>query len=446
MNALLRLRQHLLTGVSYAIPFIACGGVLLAVAVALAPMTPTGPDFEATPVVATLHQLGTAAFALMVPVLAGYIAYAVAGRPGLAPGFIGGWVGAQIGAGFLGALLAGLLAGHVTDWLKQRRVPGWVRPVMPILILPTVATSIVGATMLWVVGPPIAELMVRATAMLADLNAGNRFALGLVLGGMLAIDMGGPINKTAFFFGAAMIQQGDPRIMGAVAAAVCTPPLGLGLATLLRRRWWTPEEREAGLAGLTMGAVGLTEGAIPFAVADPLRVIPSIMAGSMVAAVIAILAGVGDHAPHGGLIVLPVIEQKVAYIVAIVAGTAVTAIAMCVLRFRAHRKAGRTDKGGAMKIVAVTACPTGIAHTYMAAERLGKTARALGHQIKVETQGAMGIENELSERDICEAEIAIFAVDIEIEKRERFESIKVVQVPVQEAIRDANGLFARILA
>lgn len=446
LSALARLRQHLLTGVSYAIPFIACGGVLLAAAISLAPMTPSGPDFEATPFVHTLHEIGTAAFALMLPVLGGYIAYAIAGRPGLAPGFVGGLVSGEIGAGFLGALLAGLLAGHLTDWLKQRQVPGWARPVMPILILPVVASGIVGATMLWIVGQPIAELMRGATAVLADLNAGNRVVLGLILGGMIAVDMGGPINKTAFFFGAAMIQEGDPRIMGACAAAICTPPLGLGLATLIRRHWWTTEEREAGLASLTMGTVGITEGAIPFAAVDPLRVIPCIMAGSMVASVIAILAGVGDHAPHGGLIVLPVIDQKVAYVLAIVAGTAVTAAAMCAVRYRALRKSGRMGKGGAMKIVAVTACPTGIAHTYMAAEHLGKSARALGHQIKIETQGAMGIENELSERDIREAQVAIFAVDIEIEKRERFESIKVVQVPVQEAIRDAGGLIARVVA
>jgi fructose-specific PTS system IIC-like component len=259
--------------------------------------------------------------------------------------------------------------------------------------------------------------------------------------------MGGPINKTAFFFGAAMIQQGDPRIMGACAAAICTPPLGLGLATFIRRHWWTAEERDAGLASLTMGCVGITEGAIPFAAADPVRVIPCIMAGSMVASVIAILAGVSDHAPHGGPIVLPVIEHKLAYLLAILCGTFVTTATMVALRFRA-RQAAEASKhtGGAMKIVAVTACPTGIAHTYMAAEQLGKTARALGHQIKVETQGAMGIENELSESDIRDAHVAIFAVDIEIEKRERFQSIKVVQVPVQEAIRNAGGLIARVSA
>ena len=336
MNAWTKLRQHLLTGVSHAIPFIACGGVLLAAAIALAPMTSTGPDFESSRVVETLHKWGSAAFALMLPILAGYIAHAVTGRPGLVPGFVGGWIAGQVGAGFLGALLAGLLAGHVTDWLKRRHVPGWMRPVMPILILPVVATVLVGGSMLWVLGQPIAVLMANATSLLTNLNAGNRIVLGLILGGMIAVDIGGPINKTAFFFGAAMIQQGDPRIMGACAAAICTPPLGLGLATCVCRGWWTSEEREAGVASLTMGVVGITEGAIPFAAADPVRVIPCIMAGSMVASVIAILSGVGDRAPHGGLIVLPVIEQKVAYVLAIVAGSAVTMAGALAVRSRSH--------------------------------------------------------------------------------------------------------------
>jgi fructose-specific PTS system IIC-like component len=242
-----------------------------------------------------------------------------------------------------------------------------------------------------------------------------------------------------------MIREGDFRIMGACAAAICTPPLGMGLATLVQRHLWSREEREAGLAGLTMGMVGITEGAIPFAAADPLRVIPCIMAGSMVASVIAMMSGVGDHAPHGGPIVLPIIDHKFAYVIAILAGTAVTSLSSIVLRLRSRRR-GRVGKGGVMKIVAVTACPTGIAHTYMAAEQLGKTARALGHQIKVETQGAMGIENELSEHDIREAEVAIFAADIAVEKRERFEAIRVIQVPVREAISNASALLARVSA
>jgi fructose-specific phosphotransferase system IIC component/fructose-specific phosphotransferase system IIB component len=445
LDLLRHLRRHLLTGVSHAIPFIACGGILLAVAIALAPMTPTGPDFSGSPTLALLNDLGTAAFELMLPVLAGYIAYSVAGRPGLVPGFVGGFLSDRIGAGFLGALLAGLVAGYVAAGIKRLSVPPWARPVMPILVLPVLASLVVGVLMLTLVGGPIAFLMSATHALLANLSTGNGALLGLILGAMIAIDMGGPINKTAFFFGAAMIREGDFRIMGACAAAICTPPLGMGLATLIRRHLWTREEREAGLAGLTMGLVGITEGAIPFAAADPIRVIPCIMAGSMVASVLALMGGVGDHAPHGGPIVLPVIDHKVAYVIAILAGTAVTSLSSLALRARSGRRGG-VDRGGVMKIVAVTACPTGIAHTYMAAEQLGKTARALGHQIKIETQGAMGIENELSEHDIREAEVAILAADIAVEKRERFRAIRVIHVPVREAISNASALLARVSA
>ena len=203
---------------------------------------------------------------------------------------------------------------------------------MPILIIPILSSLIVGGVMLKLLGPPIANLMVFLGAWLKTMNAGNAVVLGMLLGGMIAFDMGGPVNKTAFFFGAAMIKEGNYAVMGACAAAICTPPLGLGLATLLRRRLWNEEEREAGLAGLAMGMIGITEGAIPFAAADPLRVIPCIMGGSMVASVIAVLGGVGDHAPHGGPIVLPVVDHRLAYVVAILAGTLATALAINVVK------------------------------------------------------------------------------------------------------------------
>ena len=323
-----RLRQHLLTGVSYAIPFIACGGILIAAAIAFAPMTPKGPDFSHSPALQLISNIGTSSFALMLPVLAGYIAYSAAGKPALAPGFIGGYLSGEIKAGFLGAILAGLIAGWIVNLLKKLPVSKHLRPVMPILIIPILSSLAVGLIMLEILGVPIAHLMAAATDLLRAMSAGSSLVLALMLGAMIAFDMGGPINKTAFFFGAAMIQEGDYRIMGACAAAICTPPLGMGLATLLRKRLWTEEEREAGIAGITMGLIGITEGAIPFAAADPVRVIPCIMAGSMTAAAIAMLGGVGDHAPHGGPIVFPVVDHRVAFAAAIVAGTAVTSVAI----------------------------------------------------------------------------------------------------------------------
>jgi PTS system fructose-specific IIC component len=346
LERLKELRRHLLTGVSHAIPFIACGGILIAFAIAFVPLGPTGPDFSQSPTLKLILDIGATSFALMLPVLAGYISYSIAGKPGLVPGFIGGYLAGEVKAGFLGAILAGLLAGYVVQLIKQVPVPKPIKPVMPILIIPIVSSLIMGVVMLKVLGVPIANLMTFANGVLKTMSTGNSVILALVLGAMIAFDMGGPVNKTAFFFGAAMIKEGDYLIMGACAAAICTPPLGMGLATLLRKKLWTEEEHEAGIAGLTMGMIGITEGAIPFAASDPLRVIPCIMAGSMVASVIAMLGGVGDHAPHGGLIVLPVVDHRVAYVIAILVGTFLTAISINVLKaWSQQRSAGKSPQG-----------------------------------------------------------------------------------------------------
>ncbi len=341
------LRQHLLTGVSFAIPFIACGGILIAFAIAFAPMTPSGPDFSQAPRLKLILDIGTAAFTLMLPVLAGYIAYSIGGKPALVPGFLGGYFSDQVKAGFLGAILAGLLAGYVVELLKKIPVSKHFRPIMPILVIPILSGAFIGVVMLKVLGVPIALLMSHANLALRAMGTGNGIVLGLVLGAMIAFDMGGPINKTAFFFGAAMIREGNYQIMGACAAAIGTPPLGMGLATLLQRRLWSSEEREAGLAGIAMGLIGITEGAIPFAAADPIRVIPSIMLGSAVAAVIAMVGKVGDHAPHGGPIVLFVVDHRLVYILAIVIGTIVTAVSINLLKARSRRLADTREEKAA---------------------------------------------------------------------------------------------------
>ncbi len=328
IEALRKLRQHLLTGVSFAIPFIACGGILIAFGIAFVPMTPTGPDFSSAPALKFILDIGVASFSMLLPVLAGYIAYSVAGKPGLVPGFIGGYLcgSDHTKAGFLGAIIIGLVAGYIVVLLKQLPAPRYIKPIMPILVIPIASSLLVGVIMLELVGVPIANLMAGLGDWLHSMGEGNAVVLALILGAMIAFDMGGPVNKTAFFFGAAMIKEQQYAVMGACAAAICTPPLGMGLATLIRRHVWTSEEREAGLAALAMGMIGITEGAIPFAASDPFRVIPSIMAGSMTAAVIAMLGGVGDHAPHGGPIVLPVVDHRIAYVIAIVAGSVVTAL------------------------------------------------------------------------------------------------------------------------
>lgn len=265
---------------------------------------------------------------MALPVLAGYIAHAMASKPGLVPGMVGGYLATTINAGFLGAIVAGLLAGHLVNLIKSVPTHRLVRPLMPIIIIPILSTLVIGFLMLKVIGSPIAHFMTFLGEWLKAMSTGNALLLAALLGAMIAFDMGGPVNKAAFFFGAAMIKEGNYAVMGACAAAICTPPLGLGLATLLARKRWNEEQREAGLAALGMGMIGITEGAIPFAAADPFRVIPTIMFGSMVAAVIAMLGKVGDHAPHGGPIVLLVVDNRVQYVVAILCGVLVTAFAM----------------------------------------------------------------------------------------------------------------------
>jgi fructose-specific phosphotransferase system IIC component len=341
-------KQYLLSGVSFAIPFIASGGILIAVAIGLAPMGPSGPDFSNSPILSRLLSIGTAAFTLLLPVLAGYISYAIAGKPGLVAGFVGGYFASiphvvgdrSANAGFLGALLAGLAAGYIVNWIKKIPVHKFVRPIMPILIIPTFSSIAIG-TLMFIVSLPIANIMVGLDAWLRTMQNSSAIILAMVLGAMIAFDMGGPVNKTAFFFGASMIQQGNFAVMGAVAAAICTPPLGMGLATLFEKKLWTEEQRESGIAALGMGMIGITEGAIPFAAAEPVKVIPCIMLGSMTAAVIAMYGNVGDHAPHGGPIVLPVIDNRLMYILAITVGTIVTALSVNMVKKLSQNKESR---------------------------------------------------------------------------------------------------------
>ena len=338
-------KQYLLTGVSYVIPFIACGGILIALALAYAfqfhLVGPSGaPDVSQAPwLVQNMLTIGSKAFELFPAILAGFISYGMAGKPGLVAGFVGGSIASmpqsvgdhKTSAGFLGALVIGLVAGHVVNALKKIKVPKLMRPVMPIIVIPICSALPVGMLML-VLNAPLASIMVGMGHFLKGMQSGSQVLLGMMLGAMIAFDMGGPVNKAAFFFGAAMIEQHNYLIMGACAAAICTPPLGLGLATLIERRRWTDEQRESGLAALGMGVIGITEGAIPFAAADPFRVIPSIMLGSMMSSTLALLARVGDHAPHGGPIVLPVVDGRIMYLVAIAAGTVTCALTINLLK------------------------------------------------------------------------------------------------------------------
>ncbi|HEV3399348.1 MAG TPA: fructose-specific PTS transporter subunit EIIC, partial [Actinomycetes bacterium] len=296
-----RLRQWLMTGVSYMIPFVAAGGILIALAFLLGgpevANKVNGGTFEGTEYQAVedlsklivqagyaglLFKIGATAFSMLVPILAGFIAYAMGDRPALVAGIVGGLIANEIGAGFLGGLAAGLIAGAVVMWIKRLKVPRGVAGIMPVVVIPLVSAFIVGALMLVVIGQPIAALQSGLTDWLQGLSGSNAILLGIIVGLMMAFDMGGPVNKVAYAFGLAALASGNLKVMAAVMAAGMTPPLGLALATVIRKHLFTRAERQAGEAGWLLGASFITEGAIPFAAGDPLRVIPSLMVGSAV--------------------------------------------------------------------------------------------------------------------------------------------------------------------
>ncbi|PEI34107.1 PTS mannose transporter subunit IIABC [Bacillus wiedmannii] len=334
--------RHLMNGVSFMVPFIVVGGLLIAIALTLGgEKTPGGLVIPGGSFWKTIEQIGGASFTFMVPILAGYIAYSIADKPGLVPGMIGGYIaatgsfyGSESGAGFLGGIIAGFLAGYIALGIKKLKVPKAIQPIMPIIIIPVFTSLIVGLAFVFIIGAPVAQVFVSLTAWLAGMQGSSSILLALILGAMISFDMGGPVNKVAFLFGSAMIGEGNYEIMGPIAAAICIPPIGMGLATFIGKGKFQDSEREMGKASFTMGLFGITEGAIPFAAQDPLRVIPSIMAGSMTGAVIAMIGHVGDRVAHGGPIVavLGAVDNVFMFFVAVIVGSIVTAVVVNVLK------------------------------------------------------------------------------------------------------------------
>ncbi|GGN53009.1 MULTISPECIES: PTS fructose transporter subunit IIABC [Oceanobacillus] len=327
--------KHLMNGVSYMVPFIVVGGLLIAIALTLGgEQTPGGIVIPEDSIWKQIESLGSTAFMFMVPILAGFIAVSIADRPGLVPGMIGGYIaangsfyGSEAGAGFIGGIIAGFLAGYVALAIKKIKVPKAVQPVMPIIFIPIIASFIVGLLFIFVIGAPVAQIFEALTVWLAGMEGSSSILLALILGAMIAIDMGGPFNKVAFLFGSAMIAEGNYEIMGPIAVAICIPPIGMGLATMMNKKKYLDNEKEAGKASFTMGLFGITEGAIPFAAQDPLRVIPSIVVGSMVGSVIAMIGNVGDRVAHGGPIVavLGAVDNVAMFFIASIIGVIVTA-------------------------------------------------------------------------------------------------------------------------
>lgn len=364
-----RIRRVLMTGVSYMIPFVAAGGLLIALGFLFGGYTITGPGVDIATgstlfnlpdlgelglenalfdspffayLGALLFTLGAAAFGFLVPALAGYIAYAIADRPGIAPGFVMGAIAGTLETGFLGGIIGGVLAGVVAHWITGWKVPSWARGLMPVLVIPLLATLVSGFVMIVLLGRPLGAAKDGLESGLTSMsnNPSLAIVLGAILGLMMAFDMGGPLNKVAYAFattglGAAASATGDApelKVMAAVMLAGMVPPLALALATVVRPGLFTVPERENGKAAWAMGASFITEGAIPFAAADPLRVIPSIMAGSAVTGALAMTLDVTLRAPHGGIFVIFAVGNILGFLIALVAGTLVATASVVALK------------------------------------------------------------------------------------------------------------------
>ena len=325
--------KHLLTGVSFMLPMVVAGGLLIALSFVFGITAYKEPGTLA----AALMQIGgDAAFKLMVPLLAGYIAYSIADRPGLAPGMIGGLLASTLGAGFIGGIIAGFIAGYCAKAINRyARLPQSLEALKPILIIPLFASLFTGLVMIYVVGKPVAGMLEGLTHFLDSMGTTNAILLGVLLGAMMCVDLGGPINKAAYAFSVGLLASQSYAPMAATMAAGMVPPIGLGIATLIARRKFAQTEREAGKAALVLGLCFISEGAIPFAAKDPLRVIPASVVGGALTGALSMYFGCKLMAPHGGLFVMLIpnaINHALLYLLAIVAGSVLTAVVYAVIK------------------------------------------------------------------------------------------------------------------
>lgn len=330
-----RIYRDLMNGVSHMLPFVIGGGILIALAFLLDDYSINPANFGSNlPRAAFFKRIGDAAFGFMLPVLAGYIAMSIGDRPALAPGFVGGLLANSGGSGFLGALLAGFAAGYLLLFLRNifDKLPRSLEGIKPILLYPVFGTFLMGALIQLVINPPVAWLNGALYDFLARMGTGSRVLLGIVLGGMMSVDMGGPINKAAYVFGTASLASDEFMIMAAVMAGGMVPPLALALAVFVFKKKFDEKQRQSGVANLIMGACFITEGAIPFAAADPLRVIPSCVFGSAVAGGLSMFFGCALRAPHGGVFVLPVIENPVGFLLSVIVGAVAGMLMLGILR------------------------------------------------------------------------------------------------------------------
>ncbi|ELZ26412.1 sugar phosphotransferase system IIC component [Halogeometricum pallidum JCM 14848] len=358
-----KVKEDVMTGVSYMIPFVTIGGIFLALGYAVASFSGTGVQqvFDATGTPGWfLAQIGVAGLTIMVPILGAYIAYAIADRPGLAPGFLLSYIiqdgallqaagdviglqGGQAGAGYLGALVAGLIAGYVARWVKNWSVPGFVQPMMPVLIVPVVTMAILSPVMIFVLGVPVAIANGALTAALGGLQGGQSVVVGAVLGGMMAVDMGGPVNKVSYVFATGLIAEGITAPMAAVMIGGMVPPIGLAISNFIAPHKYAAEMYENAKSGIILGLSFITEGAIPYASADPIRVVPSAIVGSAVGGAIAMMMNVTMPAPHGGIFVVPLSNKPLMFLAALLIGSLATAVIATVVKPDFDERVGNTE-------------------------------------------------------------------------------------------------------
>ncbi|EGQ8025233.1 fructose-specific PTS transporter subunit EIIC [Vibrio vulnificus] len=443
------MKGHLLFGTSHMLPFIVAGGVLLALAV----MASGKGAVPADGLLADISNIGIKGLVLFPIILGGFIGYSIADKPALAPAMISSGIMADMGGGFLGCIVAGFIAGGVVFQLKKIPLSANMTALGAYFIYPLIGTLISAGIVLWGIGEPIKIFMASMNEFLASMAGASKVVLGTILGGMTAFDMGGPINKVATLFAQTQVDT-QPWLMGGVGIAICTPPLGMALATFLFKKKFTKQEQEAGKAAAIMGSIGISEGAIPFAANDPMRVLPSIVAGGIVGCVFGFLTDVLLHAPWGGLITAPVSSNIPMYVVGIALGSLTTAVIVGFWKPVAEEEAedeiaeaaptqaqaAPAAGEGEYDIVAVTCCPSGVAHTFMAAKALEKAGAAAGIKIKVETQGQNGIQNRITDLDVANAKLVILAHDIQVKDAHRFAKANVVECSTKEAMRNATTL------
>lgn len=443
------MKGHLLFGTSHMLPFIVAGGVLLALAV----MASGKGAVPADGLLADISNIGIKGLVLFPIILGGFIGYSIADKPALAPAMISSGIMADMGGGFLGCIVAGFIAGGVVLQLKKIPLSANMTALGAYFIYPLVGTLISAGIVLWGIGEPIKIFMASMNEFLASMAGASKVVLGTILGGMTAFDMGGPINKVATLFAQTQVDT-QPWLMGGVGIAICTPPLGMALATFLFKKKFTKQEQEAGKAAAIMGSIGISEGAIPFAANDPVRILPSIVAGGIVGCVFGFLTDVLLHAPWGGLITAPVSSNIPMYVVGIALGSLTTAVIVGFWKpvaeeeaedeiaevAPAQAQAAPAAGEGEYDIVAVTCCPSGVAHTFMAAKALEKAGAAAGLKIKVETQGQNGIQNRITDLDVANAKLVILAHDIQVKDAHRFAKANVVECSTKEAMRNAATL------